>query len=68
MAARNILLVGLGAVGAICMHLAINVRISWLTSFHVVINADSLILKRSGKTTITVVARSNFDAVSRTFL
>ena len=56
--ARDVLLVGFGAVGAICaFHLGSAVP------FHNR-NPDSLIVKRSGLARVTAVARSNYDLVN----
>lgn len=56
---RDVLLVGFGAVGAICKYFS-NARSISDTWHHV----DSLILKRSGLARVTSVARSNYDIVN----
>lgn len=60
---KDILLVGFGAVGAICpsiQHIALP-----LQSFHSNhASQDSLILKNSGRARVTVIARGNYEIVN----
>jgi 2-dehydropantoate 2-reductase len=61
---KDVLLVGFGAVGAVCElvdHLLLRKVV--LMCF-----VDSLILKRSNLARVTIVARSNYDLVNRELL
>lgn len=60
---KEVLLVGLGAVGALCEH--ITDPYNTLSTHFVCL--DSLIFKRSGLARVTAVARSNYSIVQGAF-
>ena len=62
---KDILLVGLGAVGTICECLPINISHRVMRSILTTASflTDAYVLQRKGLARVTVVARSNYDAV-----
>ena len=59
---KDVLLIGYGAVGAVCMPMPPEILEAQYSDPHVL--PDSLILKNSGRARVTVVARSNYDVVN----